>query len=242
MSNDDICQEADALRERIDRLEELRRSTQHAQIARTRAEQLCEPAELLRIQVQRLAVFREYGVAVSLPRARARDLLDHTQRIHAAFQSDPNSLFREPDDSSFKYDYLLRLESLSQKVSEEIAIAWKKHLAHLAPIPHEDLLDVLSEVPGFSRHVEDIRSTQRTLTEAQAQVPQSSEEIVQGFKTAKRLSLLWEELTSDEITPEILEFVREAVSSRGARLSSLSDPVKEWLEKHRLYGDLRVRL
>ena len=213
MTEPGIVGDALALNERIGRLKAVKRSASHAQLAATRAGQLSDRATALGMQMQRVAVFRQRGIAVSLPAGRALDLLKRTREYRDAYRSDQRNLIGDPDDSSFKYEYLAPLEGLARQVGDALLRAWQDHLDTVAPSPQADLLSVLGQLPSFVAQVEALRSGQARLADARDRVPRTEDELQErGRDLPAGLSRSWADLSGGGITPEVLAFVRAATS------------------------------
>jgi hypothetical protein len=131
-------------------------------------------------------------------------------------------------------DYLERLDRSLRK-------AWAQFINTRAPAANQEFLAVLNKINAFSATVKTINGLNDRLSQRREALPNSIDDFDDVDGIAKALEIAWQKIGGEKVPSAVRDFLSEAVSSRGAALSSLSREVADWLTDHNIDDQFVVR-
>ncbi len=131
-------------------------------------------------------------------------------------------------------DYLQRLERSLRK-------AWTQFINSRAPAANQEFLSVLNKINAFSATVKTINGLNDRLARRRDTLPKAIDEFTDVDTIVQALQIAWQKIGGDKVPSAVRDFLSEAVSARGASLSSLSPEVSDWLTDHNIDDQFVVR-
>jgi hypothetical protein len=164
-------------------------------------------------------------------------LIDALTKITEAFASDSAAITKGRNFTQLcKY-----LEALIDQLADSTKSAWKQEVSS-APKTNDNLLSKISKLPGKARAVEELRTANTQLADATKRAPTNQEEWALYQELSESVGKKVELLSADNFPKPVLDFCIASQSSEGARLSMLTDDVRDWLDEHGMLDDVRYRL
>lgn len=203
----------------------------------SRARQVEQEVARLEPLVATWRLLRAHGLAVQSPAARVRGALARVTEVRAQYEADPlsvvaNDWYRPTTDA---------LQAVCREVEAELRNAWRRYVSGRIPSVNFELLDVLEQVSAFRQPVSIVRRRLRELREQQEQLPAGEAALEAVDRRVSEIDAEWRKLTSDEVPPAVIEFLRQA-GVGGAPLSLLTPEVRDWLVSRRIDTSFRIRL
>ncbi|RKH43188.1 hypothetical protein D7Y23_29800 [Corallococcus sp. AB050B] len=122
------------------------------------------------------------------------------------------------------------------------AEAWTAYATEKLRTLPQELLSILQKIPAFAPTVNEVRSRAAALAQKSRMLPRSAEEFAAFHRAIEDIDAAWRKLGSDNVPPEVVAFLQEAVSQRGAPLELLTDSVRAWLVSYKVNPSFRIRL
>jgi uncharacterized damage-inducible protein DinB len=135
-----------------------------------------------------------------------------------------------------------KLVRVLEPLEKSQADAWTNYATEKLRTLPEELLSILQKIPAFAPTVNEVRSRAAALAQKSKTPPRSAEEFAAFQRALEEIDAAWRKLGSDNVPPEVVAFLREAVSQRGAPLELLTDSVRAWLVSHKVNPSFRIRL
>lgn len=135
-----------------------------------------------------------------------------------------------------------KLVRILEPLEKSQAEAWRNYAAERLRTFPEELLSILQKIPTFAPTVNEVRNRATALSQKSKILPRSTEEFDAFLRALRDIDEVWRRLGSDNVPSEVVAFLREAVSQRGASLDLLTDSVRTWLTSHQVNSAFRIRL
>lgn len=160
------------------------------------------------------------------------------RQVTQRFEQDPTSFVHGDLFAAFRRELLALGESLRRSA----ASAWKRYADEHAPAAHADLFEIFRALPRYADATELIRRRSAQLRLLRDKPLPTAAEFNDFDQLASQLRQAWEELGSDDLPDEVLEFLRGTVAERGGAPLELATPtVLEWLRNRGMLTAFRVR-
>lgn len=132
-------------------------------------------------------------------------------------------------------------QRLADALDAASAAAWRAHAHARLPRFTEDVLVLLASLPGQRAAVSAFRERYQRVAMLADSPPKNDGEFARFDQLAASCDKAWKELDGQDLPLAVRRFVREAGSSAGAPLNSLTSEVLQWLTTHRLVDGFRIR-
>lgn len=131
------------------------------------------------------------------------------------------------------------IESLKKTLEQELNKVWKNYLHEYMPSTNNEILVLLSKIETFKHTVQEIQILDRDIKEIN--YPKNDSDFDKYERKIEQLKLSWNSLSSDEVSPEVLDFLK-AAADQGAALSLWTPEVQDWIHRHNISDSLKIRL
>jgi hypothetical protein len=192
-------------------------------------------ARLQRLTATAVLLHRE-GIGSSNP-GMAEAIGRLVAEFQTAYAAAPDTALSKPFTQM--QEKLLRLLEPLEKSQAEV---WTSYATEKLRTLPEELLSILQKIPAFAPTVLEVRNRATALAQKSRTPPRSAEEFAAFQRALEEIDAAWRRLGSDNVPPEVVAFLREAVSQRGASLELLTDSVRAWLVSHKVNPSFRIRL
>ena len=211
---------------------------QQAQVEKfnTRATELRDVAQLMMICAARAASFRGQGIEIQERFAEADALKSPIVEIAAEFAQDPLSIL-EPDPN-WHHSTQPGLRKLSNQVNVDLRVAWQKFVRQQRPNVDQLPLDVLQNLPAFSRRSSQIRDLISQFDGLAQILPSNEEDFHRPVRLANQINRIIQDIPLG--FPQPVRELLEAIHSGTANAEHLTEPVIEWLRDNNILADLRI--
>jgi len=203
---------------------------------KTRRDEIKNLISRLEPLVKTSSAFRNNGIGQVDVRGQVRAFEEIVLEVISTVKLSPKAILEaksiiklKDGGNNFTNDLEVKLKTL-----------WINYTRTLLPDINNDLLDVLDRLPSFSKSVMQIRQISAEIVEFKDNLPLSEKQIDKFNKLADRMKSVWDGI--EAVSPDILNFLQNAVSSSGAPIDLLTDEVKEWLDKNKIKTSFKIRL
>ena len=183
------------------------------------------------------AVFTKRGVSQEVTLAEANAAVAPLRQLRVEFETNPTSILGARRLSAIS----ISVKNALDAYSERLLNAWGTYARSLIPPVNDEVLAVLEQIGDLQKTATRVRAGIRRLGDSAARLPSSEEEIVEFVSDAQKVAGAWDSLDTDHLSPEVLQFIRDAGSPTGAHLAGLTTSVTGWLASKNLTDSFRVR-
>lgn len=134
-----------------------------------------------------------------------------------------------------------RLPDYLQRLDRSLKKAWAQYINSRAPAANQEFLTVLNQIKAFSATVKTINGLNDRLSRRRDSLPRSMDELTDVDAIVQALEVAWQKIGGDKVPSAVRDFLSDAVSSRGAALTTLSSEVADWLTDHNIDDQFVVR-
>ena len=209
-----------------------------AEAIRSRATQFESALDELRLSAGSARHLRDRGVAVECE-LKAAGVRHFLSQLLGEVNADPAAILAAKDIHPKMLAPLAKIASILQEAADQ---AWRRHVRQQLPEVRGDLLDALTRVPALRSKVERFRVLRERALAGSERTPTTDAEFNAVELLVKHCNQAWRELDSEGIPKEVLIFLREAATPRGASLSKLTPTIVSWLEANNLAEAFGVRI
>jgi hypothetical protein len=234
-----ILQDCEQLTARIAEKERLRRHLDQLNKYQRVCEQLEQAAARLDPLICAWRALSESGIAeVKLGQA-ATLLRTEASDVLSLFRTDREAIL---DPARFKpKPFVERAREVADELQSALLMAWQKHTSGRVLGTNRELLDVLERLPKFRATVQRIGALSEKVRQAQGTLPASKARVEEFAALIGQVERAWQELGGGQTPPEVLAFLKAAISSGGAGLALLTPPVTKWLTNNGLLTTFVIR-
>lgn len=233
-----LLERSAALAKSSSELKGLRDAANEADALRSRADGLTADLARLKAARTRQSLLARHRVAIDVKTGAAYGIAQFARDLEVRIAQAPAAILSP--DLNVAPRLTAPLRTLIRDLDAAVAAAWQAYVLDLSPGIPADLLDVLGRIPGLTAGVGAVRDLLRRL-EGLANTPPSSDEDVRLAQVvARQLNEAWRALDAAEMPAEVLAFLKETASSRGADLARLTPAVNAWLAGHGLTLSFKV--
>jgi uncharacterized damage-inducible protein DinB len=220
----------------IETRSQLKQQSDQLGVFTSRRKQLEELRVRLQLLTATAALLHREGIGTSRAgMAESIGLL--VAEFRSAYAAAPDTALSKPFTQM--QEKLVRiLEPLEKSQAE----AWAAYATEKLRTLPEELLSILQKIPAFAPTVNEVRTRATALAQKSKTPPRSAEEFEAFQRALEDIDAAWRKLGSDNVPTEVVTFLREAVSQRGAPLDLLTDSVRAWLVSHKVNPSFRIRL
>lgn len=177
------------------------------------------------------------GILEDIPIPDAGNALRQVRQLRDDFAADAASIVGPRRLNAIRSDVARTIEALRS----QLAATWSAYAAALVPSVNDEVLGVLSQISELRVTVSRVRAGIHRLTQAGLSLPANDDAIDTLVREAEAVAEAWNSLDTDHLSPQVLQFLRQAGSPAGAQLDALSSEVISWLSAKGLSGSFRIR-
>jgi len=234
-----LVDQAQQVKSAVETLQTVRQNRDQEDRFRRRHEKLHRLVEDVRPLAEKMRVLREEGIDVEYQGKNLDQVLQRIEHIRAEFKENASWIIQPENDLS-DLDKWIR-ERHRGKIQRRIQSAWRDYYQNQVSDLSDDLLRVLKKFDDFREPVQTIQKLSDQLQSWKDDPPQTKDSLENFQKLAEKRQSTWEELRSDEMSEDVLNFLVEA-GTEGATIDQLTDEVHTWLERNDLLDHVRIRL
>jgi hypothetical protein len=233
-----LTDQAKQVQEDVEALKTARRNRKQEDRFRSRREKLRGLVQDVLPPVRTLRVLHENGINVEYEDENLDQTTQRIETIRRKFQEEPSWIIRSENDLSDLDKWIRRHRD---KIQRRVQSAWRDYYQDQVPDLSEDLLRVLEQFDDFRQAVKTIRERGGQLKNWKEDPPQTDDALSAFQKMAQQRRATWEQLRSDEMSEDVLDFLVDA-GTKGASVDQLTDEVRTWLEKNGLLDRVQITL
>jgi hypothetical protein len=153
-----------------------------------------------------------------------------------------DSQYEQIVSAAFNFAQIERdAQEVSRWTAERVKEVWQAYILTITPSISPEVLDLLEAMPAFTSQIRLVRARVAHFQRVSAVLPGTSADIEAVRATAEAASAAFLALHTDDIPPEVWQFLRAATSPTGATLASLTPAVSDWLKTRRLDSAFSIR-
>lgn len=230
-----LVNRTEQLMSRLSNFESLQQSSNESKLFIERSEKLKKvTGEIEQITVM-VELFRKQGFDIDVDSS-----LNHAntlfQNLKSTWEKDENSVI-QPHDFFSK----IRFTKIEQDIKIELEEGWKEFIDEKRPSLNIGQLEVLKNIPDLKNDVITLREKLDTINEQKKKFPKEKSDFSLVLSIANEMIQLWEKLSSKDIPEPMMEFLKEAGSFDGIKLSKITPEIFKWLNDNNLTHLCQVR-
>ena len=234
-----LVDQAKQVKSDVETLQKARQNRDQKNQFRSQHDKLHGLVEDVRPLAEKMSVLREEGIDVEYQGKNLNQVLERIERVKAEFEDDASWIIQPENDLSDLEKWIR--ERHRDKIQRRIQSAWRDYYQDQVSDLSDDLLHVLKKFDDFRESVQTIQKISDQLQGWKGEPPQTKDSLETFQKLAETRQSTWEELRSDEMSEDVLNFLVEA-GTEGATVDQLTDEVHTWLERNDLLDHVRIRL
>ena len=234
-----LVDKAQQVKDNVEALQKARQNRDQEDQFRRQHKKLHRLVKEVRPLAEKMRVLREEGIDVDYQGKNLDQVLQRIEHVKAEFEDDASWIIQSENDLS-DLDKWIR-ERHRDKIQRRIQSAWRDYYQDQVSDLSDDLLRVLKKFDDFREPVQTIQKLSDQLQSWKDDPPQTKDSLENFQKLAEKRQSTWEELRSDEMSEDVLNFLVEA-GTEGATIDQLTDEVHTWLERNDLLDHVRIRL
>lgn len=226
------------IRKKIEELQRVRAISKEIQGFTDRQNKLAELVDRVSKAISAKQLFHSEKIGPVPAALGIVQLQDKVNNLQGSFMASPISIL-EPN--SLK-QIIQGINTACDEMESNLTESWSTYkignLINLNP----ELLDILSKIPGFSENVKKVLGKIKELEQHNVSYPTTRQEVEDFRASASALADAWNKLDSQNIPPEVWNFLKNAVAPGGASMNTITAEVLNWLRDHMVEGSFRVKL
>ncbi len=207
---------------------------------RARADSFDQAAAKLRAAMQRTRALRDRGVVVAIDVSTAAGVRHFIEAWRAEVSKDP-SVALGTGGQAVKSKMMDPVVKIADSLTIAGTAAWRMHAKEKLPRINSDTLNILEGLPGQKETVRSFRELHRRVLDLADVLPTTAGEYDRFDTLAAQCVKAWRDLDASDLPEAVRNFLREAGSSGGATLKTLTEEVLAWLEQHGLAETFRIK-
>lgn len=218
---------ADNMQKLQDQAELLEKRRQELLVARTK----------FQVMLTRAQVLVRHGVLDGTAMPDMKGALHALSKVKVNLADDPGKLASGRDYSNL----LDGTRNGSKALDSEVTGAWHQQLAAANPVDQR-LLNRLKQVPGQQDAVARLEQTRNELLALRDSPPESDDDWRRFRALEQKLNAAWTALDHSDLPDDVVAFLQQAQSSKGAPEALWTSEVRAWFDKHRMLSSVRLHL
>ena len=224
------------LSEKINLLSNSQVTEDEATAFRTRAEELSQLSNNILVPAKLVELFRARGIMVETPVTQSRQLKDTIDEKATQYHANPRSILTS--DVNWRHVTRPRVAQLTERVDEELSVAWRNHVSKIKPTIDQGLMIVLRSSPAYAAHADQVHALSSGLDQLANRLPRNLEDINRPEALATALIRATENLPTD--IPEPVRELFVAINRRTATAGHLTDEAIAWLREREMLDTIAV--
>lgn len=233
-----LIERAERLSADIDEIRTLNAIAHQAEAIFSRASQFEDVLKKIRLYAGSACLLQDRGINVVFV-IQTQGILHFLRELQEKIADDPSAVLKE---TGIQQKMLIPIEKAASAIREAADIAWSEYVKQQLPIVGNELVGALSRIPGLRSKVGNFQHLRDQTLDGSSRAPSNDEVFNRTLKLVQQCQQAWKELDAEDIPQEVLVLFREAASSQGADLSSLTPVVLDWLTAHGLVDTLGIRI
>jgi len=133
------------------------------------------------------------------------------------------------------------LPSIVNEVQSDLTNKWKKYIETKKPNLNVEQLNILENIPDLKDKVNSLKIKLTEINELKENLPHMEDQFKLVIDITQNMNELWNELSSQNIPSEAMNFLKKAGSYEGIDLSEVTPGILLWLQEHKLTHLCQVR-
>ncbi|KJH72503.1 hypothetical protein [Aliterella atlantica] len=185
-----------------------------------------------------LKLFRQHRIIAFDFSSKVETILEMVGNTKVNFQASPEWILDNKNFNGKKFQS--EIDSLKNLLKQQLLLAWRNYLLRRLPSTNQDFLDLLSRIDAFKITVKNIKNLSALIK--RDEFPRTQEEFDNTEYLIHQLEAAWDSLNASEVSESVLVFLKASASPQGAPLNLLTLEVQDWITKHKVSEELRIRL
>jgi len=188
--------------------------------------------------VEAFRVFKARGLRDFTLLAEAENFLTLVIEVENQFKNDHKWLISPKKIKPLQE----KAKALKDSIEKQLRQQWIAYRKSRVPDVSKDFLSVLERLPKFSKTVATIQSLSSQIEIQILGYPQNQVQFEKVEAAITQLTDSWKNLNSNEVPPDVLNFLKDAATINGASMNLLTPTVQEWLDSQEIGSSFRIRL
>lgn len=219
----------------IDSLENFKELANDSQGFTKRSQQLKDIDSILISVVDVILLFKNQGFNVDIV-SIFDDFINSFSILKEKWDKKKKSLL---DTNSFLRSN--NLSSIVNEINNDLTNKWKEYIEDNKPSLNMEQLNILENIPDLTDKVSNLKISLDEINELKNTLPNNKDKFKLVIEITKNMNELWNELSSQNIPKEAMDFLKKAGSYEGIDLSEVTPGILLWLQEHQLTHLCQVR-
>jgi len=209
-----LIDQAEQVRDDVEALRSARRNRDRKNDFRSQHEKLRGLVQDVQPLANTLRVLRGKEIDVDYRGENLDQVVRQIETIREKFENDVSWIIQPENDLSDLDTWVRRHRG---KIQRKIQSAWRDYYQTEVPNLSDDLLRVLKQFQDFREPVQTIRQLGGQLQRWKDDPPQTEESLVTFRDLAEERRATWEDLRSDEMSEDVLNFLVDEIGRASCR-------------------------
>ncbi|RLA81395.1 MAG: hypothetical protein DRG78_09265 [Epsilonproteobacteria bacterium] len=219
----------------MDNLDNFKELANDSQGFITRSQQLKNIDNILIGIVDVILLFKSQGFNVDIV-SIFNDFINSFSILKEKWNKDKKSLL---DSNAFLRNN--NLSSIVNEINNDLTNKWEEYIEENKPSLNMEQLNILENIPDLANMVNTLKIKLIEINELKDNLPNDDNKFKLVIETSKDMNKLWNELSSQNIPNEAMNFLKKAGSHEGIDLSEVTPGILLWLQEHKLTHLCQVR-
>lgn len=180
-------------------------------------------------------LFREMGIQIEIEE-RFTNFIMYFNEMKLKWNTDKNSILSQNS-------FIIRnnISTIYNETYQELYKKWQNFVNEKKTNVNSEQLNILIKIPELKVKVLELRRCLEKVNQLKESFPSKIDDFELIISISDEMSKLWSQLSSEKIPDEVLNFLKQAGSNEGIRLSEINSNILFWLTEHNLTQLCQVR-
>jgi hypothetical protein len=182
-----------------------------------------------------IMLFREIGFNIDV-REKFKGFISSFFTMKDNWEKDENSIITQNQFTSRN-----NIKNIHNEIFQDLFTMWKNFVDEKKPNLNFEQLNILEKIPELETKVKELKDCLETINRQKETFPIKVEDFDLILSISNDMTQLWNQLSSEKIPDEVLNFLKKAGSYEGIKLSEINANILMWLSEHSLTQLCQVR-
>jgi len=180
-------------------------------------------------------LFREMGIQVDIEEKFTNFIMSFNE-MKLKWNDDKNSILLQNSFTTRN-----NISSIYNETYQELFNKWQNFVNEKKTNVNSEQLNILVKIPELEAKVLELKKCLERISLLRESFPSKTNDFELVISISNEMSKLWSQLSSEKIPEEVLNFLKQAGSYEGIRLSEINSNILFWLTEHNLTQLCQVR-
>lgn len=180
-------------------------------------------------------LFRNVGLQIDIEE-RFNSFINSFNEMKLNWENDKNSLLAQNTFTTRN-----NISSIYNQTYQDLYNKWQNFIDDKKTNVNFEQLNILVKIPELETKVLELRKCLEKISILKESFPSKEDDFELVISISNEMSEIWGQLSSENIPDEVLNFLKQAGSQEGIKLSEINSRIIFWLTEHNLTQLCQVR-